>query len=60
MTPLPGQDVYQGLSGEFLDWIEKLGARLANLPAQEHDQLCAWISHLPQMISTGAGRSPGR
>ena len=52
VTPLPGQDVYQGLSGEFLDWVEKIGARLANLPAQEHDQLCAWISHLPQMIST--------
>ena len=52
VTPLPGQDVYQGLSGEFVDWIEKIGARLAHLPAQEHDQLCAWISHLPQMIST--------
>ena len=52
VTPFPGQDVYPGLSGEFLDWVEKLGARLANLPAQEHDQLCAWISHLPQMIST--------
>jgi prephenate dehydrogenase len=22
------------------------------LPAEEHDRLCAWISHLPQMIST--------
>jgi prephenate dehydrogenase len=52
VTPLPGQDVYQGLSGEFLDWVEKIGARLAHLPPQEHDQLCAWISHLPQMIST--------
>lgn len=52
VTPLPGQDVYSGLSGEFLDWVEKMGARIANLPAQEHDQLCAWISHLPQMIST--------
>jgi prephenate dehydrogenase len=52
VTPLPGQDVYSGQSGEFLEWIEKLGARIASLQAQEHDQLCAWISHLPQMIST--------
>ena len=22
------------------------------LPAEEHDRLCAWISHVPQMIST--------
>src|ERR1700675_3070703 len=58
VTPLPGQDVYQGLSGEFLDWVEKIGARLANLPAQEHDQLCAWISHLPQMISTALAVAP--
>jgi prephenate dehydrogenase len=22
------------------------------LPAEDHDRLCAWISHLPQMVST--------
>jgi prephenate dehydrogenase len=22
------------------------------LPAEEHDRLCAWISHIPQMLST--------
>jgi prephenate dehydrogenase len=52
LTPAPGQNVYDGLSGEFLDWLETIGARLASMDAQEHDQLCAWISHLPQMIST--------
>ena len=57
VTPLPGQDVYAGLSGEFLEWVEKIGARIANVPAQEHDQLCAWISHLPQMISTALAAS---
>ncbi len=53
----PGQDVYSGLSGEFLEWVEKIGARIANLSAQEHDQLCAWISHLPQMIATALAAS---
>ena len=52
VTPLPGQDIFQGLSGELLGWVERIGARIASLPAQRHDQLCAWISHLPQMIST--------
>ena len=57
VTPLPRQDIYNGLSGEFLEWVEKIGARIANLPPQEHDQLCAWISHLPQMISTALAAS---
>jgi prephenate dehydrogenase len=57
VTPLPGQDIDRGLSGEFLEWVEKIGARIANVPAKEHDQLCAWISHLPQMISTALAAS---
>jgi prephenate dehydrogenase len=52
LTPLPGQDIYRGLPGEFLESVEKIGARVAIMNAAEHDQLCAWISHLPQMIST--------
>jgi prephenate dehydrogenase len=52
VTPVPGQRVYDGLSGEYLEWVEKIGARIASLDAREHDELCAWISHLPQMIST--------
>jgi prephenate dehydrogenase len=52
VTPVPGQKVYDGLSGEYLEWVEKIGARIASMDANEHDQLCAWISHLPQMIST--------
>ena len=56
-TPLPGQDIYKGQSGEFLEWVERIGARVATLPASDHDQLCAWISHLPQMISTALAAS---
>ena len=57
VTPLPGQDIDSGLSGEFLEWVEKIGARIANVGPKEHDQLCAWISHLPQMISTALAAS---
>jgi prephenate dehydrogenase len=52
LTPVAGQNIYDGISGEFLGWVEKIGARPISMDAVEHDQLCAWISHLPQMIST--------
>ena len=51
-TPSEGQDIYSGLCGEFLEWVERIGARVASMEAAEHDELCAWISHLPQMMST--------
>jgi prephenate dehydrogenase len=52
LTPLPGQNLHDGLFAEFAGWIDQIGARIALLPPDDHDRLCAWISHLPQMIST--------
>lgn len=52
VTPVAGQKVHDGLSGEYLEWIERIGARIAGMDPAEHDRLCGWISHLPQMIST--------
>ncbi|HET7893476.1 MAG TPA: prephenate dehydrogenase [Candidatus Sulfotelmatobacter sp.] len=52
LSPLPGQNLNEGLFAEFAGWIDQIGARIAMLPAEEHDRLCAWISHVPQMIST--------
>jgi len=52
LTPLPGQSLREGLLAEFVEWIDQIGARVAVLPPEDHDRLCAWISHLPQMIST--------
>ena len=52
LTPLAGQNLNEGLFAELAGWIDQIGARIAMLPAEEHDQLCAWISHLPQMLST--------
>jgi prephenate dehydrogenase len=51
-TPLPGQNVYAGLCGEFVHCAERIGARVAVLDPTDHDRFCAWISHLPQMVST--------
>ena len=52
LTPVHGQNIYSGLGGEFLQWVDNIGARIGSVDAGEHDQLCAWISHLPQMIAT--------
>jgi prephenate dehydrogenase len=51
-TPLPGQNVHAGQCGEFIHCAEKMGAKIAVVDAPDHDRFCAWISHLPQMIST--------
>jgi prephenate dehydrogenase len=52
LTPLPGQNVYSAPCEEFIRCVEKMGARIAILDPGDHDRVCAWISHLPQMVST--------
>jgi prephenate dehydrogenase len=52
LTPVSGQNLQKGLFAEFAGWIDQIGARVAMLPPDEHDRLCAWISQVPQMIST--------
>ncbi len=37
---------------EWRDWVTRFGARTLDLDAARHDELCAWVSHLPQMLST--------
>jgi prephenate dehydrogenase len=52
LTPMPEQNLNEGLSAEYAAWIDAIGAHIAILPPDDHDRLCAWISHVPQMIST--------
>ncbi len=33
-------------------WPEKFGCRILDLDPERHDVLCAWVSHLPQFLST--------
>ena len=40
------------LEAEWRGWVAKFGARAMDLDAARHDQICAWVSHLPQMVST--------
>jgi len=51
-TPMPKQRLNKGRIAEYVGWIKKIGVRIAFMDPAEHDELCAWISHVPQMIST--------
>jgi prephenate dehydrogenase len=37
---------------EWRAWVAKFGCRTMDLDAGRHDQICAWVSHLPQMVAT--------
>ena len=52
VTPLPGQELVEPRIAAFCRLIESIGARVVVLDAERHDRLCAWASHLPQMLST--------
>lgn len=37
---------------EFRKLVEAIGAHVIEMEAERHDRLCAWVSHLPQMVAT--------
>jgi len=40
------------IEAEWRAWVTRFGARTLDLDAARHDEICAWVSHLPQMLST--------
>ncbi len=51
-TPLASSSTLNELDAEWRDWVAKFGCRILDLDAKRHDELCAWVSHLPQFLST--------
>ncbi len=39
-------------AAEWRQWVQKFGSRVLELDPARHDELCAWVSHLPQYLST--------
>jgi prephenate dehydrogenase len=37
---------------EWRGWVGCFGTRSLDMDATRHDEMCAWVSHLPQMLST--------
>jgi len=52
LTPLPGQNLEKPPLSGFVHLVEGFGARVISIDPERHDRLCAWVSHLPQMLST--------
>jgi prephenate dehydrogenase len=40
------------LEMEWRRWVARFGAVMRELDPVRHDEVCAWVSHLPQMVST--------
>jgi prephenate dehydrogenase len=40
------------VEGEWREWVTRFGCSTLDLDPARHDELCAWVSHLPQMVST--------
>ena len=50
-TPQPSLDA-SAIEVEWRAWVVRFGARTMDLDPARHDELVAWVSHLPQMLST--------
>ncbi|QNI31983.1 prephenate dehydrogenase/arogenate dehydrogenase family protein [Alloacidobacterium dinghuense] len=42
----------QAKAAEWRSWVQKFGCRVLDVDPDRHDELCAWVSHLPQFVST--------
>ena len=42
----------RALADEWRGWAEKMRCRVLDIEPRRHDELCAWVSHLPQFLST--------
>ncbi len=52
-TPLPNAPAAPTpLQQAWRTWVQALGCRIVDVDPTRHDELCAWASHLPQMVGT--------
>ncbi|MGA2903725.1 MAG: prephenate dehydrogenase [Candidatus Korobacteraceae bacterium] len=52
ITPIDPDRPYSARQHEYLELLTSIGASVTAIDVQQHDRLCAWISHLPQMMAT--------
>ncbi len=57
ITPIEAGQAYTTRQQEWMELLRAIGARVITMDAERHDRLCAWISHLPQMIATALASS---
>ena len=52
LTPDEASELETPAARDFRSWLERIGARVVVLDADEHDRIVAFTSHLPQLAST--------
>jgi prephenate dehydrogenase len=52
LTPDEPAELETPAAREFRSWLDRIGARVVTLDADEHDRVVALTSHLPQLAST--------
>lgn len=48
----PGSEGPSDMEMEWRSWVGFFGTRSLDMDPKRHDEMCAWVSHLPQMLST--------
>ena len=48
----PVDEVESVIESEWRGLVSGFGAIIRDLDPEDHDEVCAWVSHLPQMLST--------
>jgi prephenate dehydrogenase len=48
----PCADKESEIEKDWRMWVGLFGTRSLDMDAARHDEMCAWVSHLPQMLST--------
>lgn len=48
----PAQPSESAEAAEWRAWMAKIGSKVLDIDPVRHDELLAWVSHLPQMVST--------
>ena len=59
LTPDEPSELETPAARAFLDWLDRIGARVVALDCDEHDRVVAFTSHLAQLASTALASSVG-
>ena len=59
LTPDEPAELETPAARAFVDWLDRIGARLVALDCDEHDRVVAFTSHLAQLASTALASSVG-
>ncbi|HEY6447536.1 MAG TPA: prephenate dehydrogenase/arogenate dehydrogenase family protein [Acidobacteriaceae bacterium] len=52
LAPQVNESTAQTVAREWRSWVAWFGCRIVDIDPERHDLICAWISHLPQFVST--------